>query len=417
MFFNNKYFKFFAPENGDGKNDIDVTKLDKPDDIDAKLDEFDKEIGIDNDEFTDGKLQDDLAAPPKAPEEDKAEDGEKDAKEEAKPEDKEIKPDTDKEKEEETPPEKAPETDKQEIQDKDIVITDELIGKMDLGDKEKKYIEKFKGQTLDKLFKSFANAQQLIGKKKEELFKEGQFKDTNLNIPPKPEAKEDASKTKDDLVYGELIKEFNDLPKDPAERKKWLADLNYDDPEAAYRYISKREKIAQEVDTIWKQTEYLHQNYGKINDEKFHSEAEAIQRYAKEKLNLDLKELGYDLTIDIEGNNPILESLLSSEENPENFDRNVIQEFNGVKIIKDGALAKKFFEKELPNIVGKLRTGARKEGIESTKTKKVPPSMATQATKGKGDTKEITADKIKEINDIKQIDELLDKEDAQYFSR
>ena len=390
-------------------SEIDATQVKTVDDIENKLNELDNAEGIEN--FVVSNSNDDILAP-EAPVEDKAEP------------DKVIIPDeeipatveTEKEKEPVTPEQPPTETEDKVKTDKVILITDELISNMNLGDKEKKYAEKFKGQPLEALMKSFANAQMLIGKKKEELFSKAEIPKTDIKVP-EVQKPEEVMKPKDDLIYNELVKDFPELPKDPNLREKWLADLNYDKPRLAQKYLRKEEDVSKEIDTIWQKTEYLRENSGKINQEKFKVGADLIQDYASKNLNLDLKGLGYDLTIDKDGNNDILERLLSAEDNPDNFDPNVVSSWNGVKIINENALRNKFYEKELPSIIRKIQEGARKQGVEAKTTKTVIPSLTTQASKGKGNAKEVTADQIKQLNDISKIDELLDQEDAQYFSR
>ena len=65
-----------------------------------------------------------------------------------------------------TPPVEAPKTDTPPVTGNGLV-TDEFLAT--LSEDERKYVEKFKGQPIAELVKSFANQAKLLGKKKEEL--------------------------------------------------------------------------------------------------------------------------------------------------------------------------------------------------------------------------------------------------------
>jgi len=425
MFTHNKIFKFYdapADKGGDSKKEEEEVIVEDIVDVSTDVDELDAQL----DELQDEKFElnefpkvEEEESPPKTPGEvdpDKVEEGDKPESDTI---DKGIKDEdaakTEKEKE---TPEKPPTEDKVDDQDKGPLLTDELIGKFDLSEDERKYLEKFKGKPVSELAKSFANASKLVGKKKEELLETIQPPKTELNnIQPKPKTEEEVELAKDELMFNELSKEYPDMPKDQVERKKWLNDLGYDDYKAANKYVRRETEIEKEINQIWDYTERLTNNAPNINQKVMESEIETIANYFAEQFKIDPKSLGYDFTLDTEGNNPVLDSLLATDNNPNEFDPTLIQNVNGVKILKQGELAKKFFTRELPKIITELKAQTRRETIESLKEKPkgTAPSFSTQASKGK-ETKELGTDQIKQINNVDQLDALLDEEDAKHFN-
>ncbi len=427
MLFNDKIFKFFdAPADKGGespKKEEDVIVEDiintstEIDELEAEIDKAEEE-DFELNEFP--KAEED-SPPKKTPDEPK--DKSDKVVESDKPEDtakEEIKAEEDKKKEE-TPPEIVPpvEDKDKDQQDKDeLILDDELISKLNVDEDTREFLSKsvFKGKPLAEALKSYVNASKLVGKKKEELLKTIQPPKTELdNIPPKPKTETEVESAKEDLMFNELSKEFKDLPKDPADRKKWLNDLGYDDYKAANKFVRREAEIEKDIGQIWDYTEKLTASAPQINQKIMGSEIETISNYFAEKFQIDPKLLGYDLTVDAEGNNPVLDSLLASEDNPNEFDPELIQNVNGVKILKQGELAKKFFTRELPKIIEEVKSQTRRETIESLKKKATDtPSFSTQVGKGK-QTKELETDQIKQITDVDQLDTLLDEEDDKHF--
>jgi len=413
MFVNNKIFKLFEAEKGDK---IDVSKMTNIDDIDNQLNKFDVEDGIDEHDITDGDdIKTDPPADPPVVEEDKDKKTDKDEVEDIKSEESTDSLDKKLDEEEKTDPLVDPDKDKSIEPDKDqLLLTEEFITKMGLGDEEKDYLNKmWVGKPIAEALKSLTHAQKLIGKRKEELFKLPELK-TDVKVPDKPKTADEIKLAKDDLIFKNLLAEFPEMPKDPAERKKWLNDLNYEDTERADDFKFKRREIEQDVDSIWKFTADLSQNYPKINSKITQQEVSTITDYIKTLTGIDAKEFGYDFTFDKDGNNAITDELIALADNSEQFDPNVVERYNGIPVLKQGAMSRKFLERELPNIMKKAIAVARKQGFEQKSDKKVAPSLSTAKTSGK-EKKELKSDQIKQITDLSQIDSLLDQEEEKDF--
>jgi len=297
------------------------------------------------------------------------------------------------------------------------LLTEEYVKNLNLAPDKASKLNKFLGKPISEALKSFAHAQALIGRKKEELFslpsneQKPVIPEINTQVTQKAQTPDEIATAKDEIIHSELVKEFPDLPKDPQERKAWLSTLNYEDRELADAYLEKKRTISRDIDQVWKETEYLRQNHSKVIDKQIGDEISAINSYFVEKLGEDPKKFGYDLSLDKEGNNALINELLTDTNNPDNFDPNVVGKYNGVTLINKGALTKKFFEVALPNIIKTLKTASRQEGFEARSNKQAAPGMILQPGKGtvKGD---ITTDKIKEITSVDELDRMLDEEES-----
>src|SRR5690606_7596594 len=111
----------------------------------------------------------------------------------------------------------------------------------------------------------------------------------------------------------------------------------------------------------------------------------------------NLKDYGIDLSRDAEGNNTILNELLFDKDG--NPDSNVMQfgkagtPLAGVPIIKEQALAIKFFSTKFPEIIkeklSKTKIESRTEGFKSAndKKKEIPTTLVGSDVKGKSVSK------------------------------
>lgn len=369
---------------------IDFSKLEKNEDIDVLLDE----------EIT---KNDDVAlteepTPPEAPVTDT-------------PKDTEVEEPVTPEKPVETPgtPPEAPEKDTA----KDTAVADAFLDSLD--EEDRKTLEKYKGKPIPEVLKALANAQRLVGARAEKL-KE------SLGI--KPETPTPAEKTvpepikmfkldpegenaKTALINKQLKAEYPNLPDDPNERKDFLADLNYKDPEEFQNYLQRKNAISAEVDQVVKTTQYLTKNSGAVNLQRINEAKGQIKDYFK-KLNIEPKDFDIDIDKD-DLENPYLNEVVADENG--NFYDDIVQVYNGVSIIKPGTIAQKFFEKHLPTILSKLPERYRKEGYEAASKKSQPgvPTLGIQKPGTPQKKEEVTLDKINSLNSVEEIDALLDK--------
>jgi len=424
MYFNNKYFKFFAPDDelGNGENDLDVNKFEKVEDIDSQLDNIDESPDFlkDGDDIS---LEDNKVEPSEAPLEDKVKD---DTSTEEKPKEDDVKAedkntvDDDLSLVKEIPSEEDKvETDKE---DDPSVITSEYIDTIKFSDDAEKnetlkanFKEKYEGKPVGELVKAHAHAQQLIGKKTEIPKLSIDLPEENKNAPQQPKGKDEIETARDEFVFKQLKQEYPELPKDKAEQKKWLADLNYEDREAADKFLSAKREHTGNLDKVWNATEKLSREYPEINASVTKNEIKAIENYVLEVTGKTVKQLGYDFTIDAEGNNSVIDKLLMDGNNSENFDKEVIQRWNGIPLIRQGSIAKKFVATEGKNFFGKALALARQEAVATKTDKKLAPSLSIQPSKGV-ERKEVSTDQISQITDVDQIDKLLDEEDDKDFN-
>lgn len=432
MFFNNKYFKYFAPDDGASEskdNDVNLNAEDSNvDSLDEQLDAIDKDVMYDKN-HGDEIDPEDLDKPPEPPAE-KSEDKvdiddnlDKDEKEE------DVKTKVDKDDllppetpSEEKPEDKVKEPDKEEVKD-EVLVTEDLIKTVTFSDDPEKdaelrknFSEQHLGKPIANAFKELAHARSLIGKKAEEIKPILKLPETKIDVPlvdPKQSA-EEIQTAKEDLIFNELVKDFPELPKDKEEQKKWLNDLNYDDRRQADKFLESERTILKEVDQVIEFTDKLSRNYNQINADVTKNEVKRIESYLQEKTGYSAKELGYDFSIDENGDNALIDSLIASKDNPENFDPAVVQKYRGIPLIKEKALAIKFIENESANIFGKVKAFVRNEAISVKDEKKIAPSLSTQVSQGK-EKKELKTDQVSHITDVDQIDKLLDAEDNQYF--
>jgi len=406
----------FAPEGGDGGDkkdelliDTKNLNLDDTSELDRQIDEL---VNVNEEPTPENDIETTPSDPPET-DKDITDDTELDEEPVADEPEKNIEEDVVPEKTDDPP--LSPEKDKEPTDKADTgVITEEYIKTLGLTPELATKLNKFIGKPIQEAIKSLAHAQTLIGKKKEDLLKQTDDVDkpAKVDIPAQQikqaQTPDEIAQAKDDLIYNELLKDFPELPKDPVERKQFLTDLNYEDPERFHDYRDKNLAIKKDVDEVWRQTVYLRENHDKIIDQQVKETTTSIEGYLRDTLKVSPKDLGYDFTLDEKGDNEVISRLLSDPKNPNEFDPRVLTNYNGVTLINKEALYNKFILTEAPNIVAKLKSSARKEGFTSATQKQVAPSMATQAIKGK-ENKELKTDRIKEMNDVSDIDRMLDE--------
>lgn len=332
------------------------------------------------------------------------------------PKDKESVPD--KTKTPEQPPQKQEDKAQPDKASGLVEITDDYIAKAD--EKDRKILEKLKGEKFSpKALEMTVNAQRLIGKRTEQLFSKT---DVNKEVQPSQKAEQapqtkltpDVEQAKNQMVYARLVKEFPEMPEDPQERKAWLNTLNYEDREEADRFLELKRQVVQEAEQDYNHILNIRENYDKINRSKVDAAVGTIQDFAK-NFDADLKTLGYDFTIDNDGNNALIDSIIFDKEgNPKN---KIIQIgkagtlLEGIPIIDEEALVTEFYRLKMPEIMAKIKANAHLEGYKAKDADKegTPKTLADAATKGQKREiiSRITADEVDNIDDPEKINEIL----------
>jgi hypothetical protein len=309
----------------------------------------------------------------------------------------------------ETTPETAPDKG-QAVPDKvQPTITREYIDSLGLSSEDEKYALKFIDKPISEFFKSYANAQKLIGKKKEELLTKPQA------APQVPQTVEQVQKAKEELILTELRRKVpalkDNLPPtldtSSEEYKDWARDLNYDDPDTYSEFRQARNEISAEIEQTYQNLNQLRSNYDKINADIIHNEIDTIESDLR-AIGASSKELGYDFTIAPDGSNALLDDLLIDSATGE-IDNKLVTYVNGeVPIINTDAVRMKFFKLNLPQITKKIAEKARLEAVKTMQgqVKEVPASLSGSQISGKT-KKELTAADIEGITDPDKIDELL----------
>lgn len=376
-------------ENKIEEKQIDFSKLDKTEDIDVLLDD----LGTKNND-----APTEVETPPEAPEVDT-------------PKETEVETPVASEKPEGTP--EIPPTPPEKETAKDTELADKFFES--LGEEDRKTLEKYKGKPIPEILKALANTQRLVGARADKLKETLGIKpETSPPLKTVPDAintfklDDEGVKAREALINKQLKAEFPELPDDPEERKDFLADKNYRDPEwFVDKYIAKKQEIIANVDNVVKTTQYLAKNSPAINLQRIEQAKTEINDYFK-KLNIDPKR--FDLDIEQGGlENPYLNSVVADEDG--NFFTDVVTKYNGIDVIREGAITRKFFEKYLPTIMAKLPEIYRKEGYESANKEKIPgvPTLGVQKPGTVQKKEDITLDKINSLNSVEEIDALLDK--------
>ncbi len=309
----------------------------------------------------------------------------------------------------ETTPAVAPESGQAQPDKVQPTITKEYITSLGLSPEDEKYALKFIDKPISEFFKSYANAQKLIGKKKEELLTKPQA------APQVPQTVEQVQKTKEELILTELKRKVpslkDNLPPNldtsSQEYKDWARDLNYDDPDTFNEFRVARNEISTEIEQTYQNLNQLRSNYDKINTDIIHNEVDTIESDLK-AIGADAKDLGYDFTIAPDGSNALLDDLLLDSKTGE-IDKALVTYVNGeVPIINTDAVRTKFFKLNLPQITKRIAEKARMEAVKTMQgqVKEVPASLSGSQISGKT-KKELTAADIEGITDPDKIDELL----------
>lgn len=301
-----------------------------------------------------------------------------------------------------------------------IEITDEYIAQAD--ERDRKILEKLKGEKFTpKALSITINAQRLVGKRSEQLFNKQDIKQPEQyqqrTEPTAPQNKliPDVEKAKDQMIYQRLVQEFPELPEDPQERKSWLNNLNYEDREEADRFLELKRQVVQDIERDYHQIITIRENYDQINKNNVEEAVKTIQDFAA-NFNADLKALGYDFTIDKDGNNTLLDSIIFNENGePKSKIVQIGKKgtlLEGIPIIDSEALVTEFYRLEMPKIMAKIKANAHLEGYKAKDADKdgTPKTLADATTKGQKREiiSRITAEDIDKIDDPDKIREILE---------
>lgn len=317
------------------------------------------------------------------------------------------------EKTETNPKEVAPEG---QVKPKEDVLTDEIISSFD--PEEQKYLEKFRDKPIKEALKSLANAQKLIGKKRQELI----TPDTSNNVKPQVNF-EDARKIKQDLVINELKRKFPTieiptLDRATEEYKLWASDLNYNDPDTFNDFRQELQRVTQEVEKDYNSIADYRENYPTYNQTKIENSVKQIESYFKDQLGVNLKDYGVDLNLS-DGSNAILDALLNDPNavDNDNLDPEIISfgkvgtPLQGLPFVNEKALINKFIQTYGVKIYKDSIAKARAEAVQLAQSKDKPtilPSLSGSGVKGQ-QKKTLTLQDIEQITDDHKIEEMLDE--------
>lgn len=255
-------------------------------------------------------------------------------------------------------------------------LTEEIINDSDYSDEEKKYLRRFIGQPLGMALKDLANKSKVIGKKASELFGKSEPQKTPEQIANEQAQAKDIAELKSSLVKRELKSQFPDMPDEPEDLQNWEDNLprrKWDEYRDLERTASKRidERVDYMVD--------IRDSHPEINKDRAAADIGRIEKFVLDKAGVDIKEVGLDLTLDENGNNPIIDDILFPNNSP-NPDV-IMNEFNYL-MLQPGALYNAFLEKYADKIINHVRDKARAEGAKQIQKKEdleeVTPSILHQ---------------------------------------
>lgn len=329
------------------------------------------------------------------------------------------------------PPEESPEeesdkdedSDKGESDDEIVEVNDDFIESYpDPADK--KILEKMRGLKMDrKALKMLINAERMVGKREKPPVAGDEEPEPTIDIenpipkkvPTQPEVKNpEIQKTieKETLKLLREKSEFSDMPEDPAEIKYWLTDLNAEDPERFYRFITERDKLKNELTEVANRGLYVQKHSKEINNALLQKEVKSILNEFNEYGIEEVDDFDFTLTPDNEGylRNEILEELMYDDEK-KGLDPRVVQKVGDKYILVEGALKSKFIEKYGKAIVKKaILAGRQKDRVESFKKreekKKQTLRSAAATSSNSSPTKRTFDELIENATDAKTVEEI-----------
>ena len=337
------------------------------------------------------------------------------------------------------PPEESPEkSDKDDDSDKGeetesevFVIDDEFIESWE-EDADKKILEKLKGIKIDeKGLKMLINAERMVGKKAQSQpeppiagEKEPEIDPENplpKNVPPQPEVKspELQKKIEEETLNALRQKpEFKDAPTDPEDFKDWLRDLNADDPERFYRFISERDKVRSELEQTVNQAVYIQKHAVEVNNALLQKEVNDIMKEFEE-YGIDPSQVqGFDFTLTPDERtgilrNQILEELMLDENGQ--IDPRVVSVIGKAKVLNKGALKAKFIEKYGKAIIKQaINSGLSQAKADNFKRReeKKRKTLKSAAQSGSSKSSIKSFEEIIEKGDVSDIDKIIKEIEA-----
>lgn len=311
-------------------------------------------------------------------------------------------------------PDKADNSKEGELSKPALVLIDEDFIK-NAESKDQKILQKLKGETVStKMLNMYLNQERLLGKKmirpedlgmkpddESSYVKPPQPQQTNIQsdkgLLPSKET-DQANVIKSNYLKNRMLAKYKDYPKDPEEE----ADLAYSNPRR-WNEILRAETLEKEkIDQMYDEAVNVQRNYPTINRTVIQDDVTEIKNEAA-NLGIDLKELGFDFTIDENGANDIIDQLLTDQYG--NFDKNVVTARFGVPEVQKGALANKFFNQYRKNILNIVRATTARNATLNKNKKTFEPSLDSIKSAGHLDSS-ISAKDIENITDPEKLKEL-----------
>ncbi|MDD5353211.1 MAG: hypothetical protein PHS93_08640 [Candidatus Omnitrophica bacterium] len=330
-----------------------------------------------------------------------------DEKKESSPEEKELKTSEAKSEKEEKEPEKS-ETSIPKL-DLSVIVTEEVINQFP--EEDRKILGKYKDKPLSEYMKALVNSQRLVGKKAELLTpQKKEIEQTFAPAKPVEENKEVIAKVVDQAVIDRLRNNgYPDLPADlkSEEYRDYVARLREDDdPEAYDNYLYLKRNITESVKKDLNLLIDVNKRQKTYNAKRLNSNLEIIKTRLKEFGVDDPALVGYDLELKYNDNgvpyNELLMELLVDEN--ENLDHRLVDFYGDTPIVKETALAEKFFLNKSPEITRKLiAINASKVIKEHETLKKENPTTLAKSISSSDSNKALTIDDLSKITDEKTL--------------
>lgn len=281
-----------------------------------------------------------------------------------------------------------------------IEISDEYIA--NAPEKDRKILQSIKGGTVDeRTLKNYVEAQRFVGKREQQAPQ--QQTPPPAPIPATPESQQAI----DSIVTQRMKALYPDYPETPED----LADLNITNPRKAYEILAAEGRVRQAVTKDVQDIAAFVETAPERNQQTINEEIAAIKASIT-KYGLDEKALGIDLTIDAEGNNELINQLLTVDEAQAIFDPLVCKVHNvggqTVYDIQPNGLRAKFLSVFGDKIIESAKNSAYNDGQKNALKQRngIPPSLSTSGIPGKTKVVLAPAD-VDGINDLETVNKML----------
>lgn len=315
---------------------------------------------------------------------------------------------------ENTPPDTGKVSGREDI----VTIDDDYIQSQP--EEDRKILEQLKGEVFsEKGLNMAVNAQRLIGKKESQLkiYKDQEQADNSEASSPIPE-KIPQQQFNDEIknrilatVDAKLERDYPNLPPSGTdEYNEFLRDMNDENPVKFHEYLNARKSMETSVDKEFQTAIYVTTNYRSINKNQTEQAVTQIKERFKQYGFDDPKELGFNFDLEFdEKSNPKNDLITGLVFNGENYDTEVITDYNGVPIINSKGMVEKFFSPEVMNTMfTNIRNASVASGYKkaSENAEKVDNSLAAKDATSSGPGKALSVEEIANIDDPELIDKL-----------